>query len=389
MGLSMAKAVRVPQPADIKNWPDDPKMKVFVSNGTLYGGYRLRKRDPQTHRQHEQKVYSGRIVDGTYYPMEEFREKFTRTGELRDKVAAEAQVKAAGLPAEVAERVMKRDAERQALMSSIADVLGDFGGNLTAEPAPVPVQKKSTVKKVARKASPEEEDVFAAGPEDSLADIAGVTVSEVKSTGVGATLVGLPGEGCRASVLELGAAGRLWNAEAVKATGFLRGSVYFVREADAAAAVTRLWDKQDSGVVMTVPGDDKTRLSPKDLLSGTTKYAPGQAGAGLGLLMGQQSASRRAGAATVAVFVTGTAQAKTDVVNGRAVMLVVTDAVMTPAVLQTVALAAASGFAQAGFLTEGLTVLAAATGGVKPEPLSVAAAAAEAARAAGQKARRR
>ena len=42
-------------------------MKVFESNGTLYGGYRIRKRDPITHKQHEQKVYSGRIVDGVYY----------------------------------------------------------------------------------------------------------------------------------------------------------------------------------------------------------------------------------------------------------------------------------------------------------------------------------
>lgn len=384
----MTKAVRVPQPADIKNWPDDPKMKVFVSNGTLYGGYRLRKRDPQTHRQHEQKVYSGRIVDGVYYPMQEFREKFTRTGELRDKAAAEAQVKAAGLPAEVAERVMKRDAERQALMSSIADVLGDFGGNLTADPVPVPVQKKSSAKKVARKASPEAEDVFGAGPEDSLVDIAGVTVSEVKAAGVGATLVGLPGEGCRAAMLELGTVGRLWNAEAVRATGFLRGSVYVVREADAAAAVTRLWDRRDAGVVMTVPGDEKSRISSKDLLSATAKYVPGQSGVGLGLVMGQQSASRRAGGATVAVFVTGAAEVRTDAVKGRAVMLVATDAVMTPAVLQTVAFSAASGLAQAGFLPEGLAVLAVATGGVKPDSMKVAAAAAEAARAAGQKVRR-
>ena len=130
----MAKAVRIPLPADIKNWPDDPKMKVFLSNGTLYGGYRLRKRDPQTHRQHEQKVYSGRIIDNVYYPMEEFREKFTRTGERREKVAAEAQVKAAGLPPEVANRVIKRDAERQMLMTNIADMLGDFGGTLNEAP---------------------------------------------------------------------------------------------------------------------------------------------------------------------------------------------------------------------------------------------------------------
>lgn len=79
-------------------------MKVFESNGTLYGGYRIRKRDPITHKQHEQKVYSGRIVDGVYYTMDEFKERFTRTGEPRQSGAVLPQ----GLTPAAEEAVRKR-----------------------------------------------------------------------------------------------------------------------------------------------------------------------------------------------------------------------------------------------------------------------------------------
>lgn len=384
----MAKAVRIPQPADIKNWPDDPKMKVFLSNGTLYGGYRLRKRDPQTHRQHEQKVYSGRIIDNVYYPMEEFREKFTRTGERREKVAAEAQVKAAGLPPEVADRVIRRDAERQALMTNIADMLGDFGGTLNE--APEKIKPVKAAKKSSKAASEIFPDAFDAGAADAITDIEGVSVADVKASGVGATLVSFPTETACAAILRLGKTTSLWGAERVAATGRLTGSVFFTREADAAAAVARLWDKQDAGVVATLPGDERSRLTVKDLLGGSQKYTAGQSGVGLGLAMGLQSASRSTDGVGVGVLVTGTSAGASDAVSGEAVLLAVTDAVLTSAELEQTALSVLGGFFQAGWLTEGVVVIAVSTGTSERIPAvgKITAAAAEAARAAGRKAKK-
>ena len=386
----MVKAVRVPKAGDIKNWPDDPKMKVFVSNGTLYGGYRLRKRDPQTHRQHEQKVYSGRIVDNVYYPMEEFREKFTRTGELRDKVAAQAQVKAAGLPAEVAERVMRCDAERQALMTSIAGVLEEFGSDLSdAEPEKLVTKKPA--KKSPKKLASEALDSFVAGDKDGLEDIEGVSVAQVKAAGVGATLVTLPAQECRAALMQCGTASPVWGGEGVKTTGLIHGSVFITREADVAAAVSRLWDKQDSGLVLSVPGDDKPRIEPKDLLAGTKKFVPGQSGVGLGLVMGQQAASREVDGVTVAVLVTGTADGSLEAATGRVAVLAVTDAKLTASAMQSFLWSVTAGFAESGFLSEGVTAVAVATGSVLPDAGKTAklcAAAAEAARAAALKAKR-
>lgn len=385
----MAKAVRIPLPADIKNWPDDPKMKVFLSNGTLYGGYRLRKRDPQTHRQHEQKVYSGRIIDNVYYPMEEFREKFTRTGERREKVAAEAQVKAAGLPPEVANRVIKRDAERQILMTNIADMLGDFGGTLNE--APEKIKPVKTVKKSTKPSSENFPDAFEAGDADAVTDIDGVQVADVKASGAGATLVSFPTETACAAILRLGKTTPVWGAERVLTTGRLAGSVFLTREADAAAAVARLWDKQDFGVVATLPGDDRPRLTAKDLLGGSKKFTAGQSGVGLGLAMGLQSASRSTDGVGVGVLVTGTSAGLADAVSGEAVLLAVTDAVLKGVELEQTALSVLDGFSQAGWLTEGVVVLVVSTGTSEriPALTKIAAAAAEAARAAGRKAKKR
>lgn len=385
----MAKAVRIPLPADIKNWPDDPKMKVFLSNGTLYGGYRLRKRDPQTHRQHEQKVYSGRIIDNVYYPMEEFREKFTRTGERREKVAAEAQVKAAGLPPEVANRVIKRDAERQILMTNIADMLGDFGGTLNE--APEKIKHAKTVKKSPKPFCENFPDAFEAGDADVVTDIDGVQVADVKASGAGATLVSFPTETACAAILRLGKTTPVWGAERVLTTGRLAGSVFLTREADAAAAVARLWDKQDFGVVATLPGDDRSRLTAKDLLGGSKKFTAGQSGVGLGLAMGLQSASRSTDGVGVGVLVTGTSAGLADAVSGEAVLLAVTDAVLKGVELEQTALSVLDGFSQAGWLAEGVVVLVVSTGTSEriPALTKIAAAAAEAARAAGRKAKKR
>lgn len=385
----MAKAVRIPLPADIKNWPDDPKMKVFLSNGTLYGGYRLRKRDPQTHRQHEQKVYSGRIIDNVYYPMEEFREKFTRTGERREKVAAEAQVKAAGLPPEVANRVIKRDAERQILMTNIADMLGDFGGTLNE--APEKIKPAKTFKKSPKPSSENFPDAFEAGDADAVTDIDGVQVADVKASGAGATLVSFPTETACAAILRLGKTTPVWGAERVLTTGRLTGSVFLTREADAAAAVARLWDKQDVGVVATLPGDERPRLTVKDLLGGSKKFTAGQSGVGLGLTMGLQSASRSTDGVGVGVLVTGTSAGLADAVSGEAVLLAVTDAVLNGVELEQTALSVLDGFSQAGWLAEGVVVIVVSTGTSEriPALTKIAAAAAEAARAAGRKAKKR
>ena len=385
----MAKAVRIPLPADIKNWPDDPKMKVFLSNGTLYGGYRLRKRDPQTHRQHEQKVYSGRIIDNVYYPMEEFREKFTRTGERREKVAAEAQVKAAGLPPEVANRVIKRDAERQILMTNIADMLGDFGGTLNE--ATEKIKPAKTVKKSPKPSSENFPDAFEAGDADAVTDIDGVQVADVKASGAGATLVSFPTETAYAAILRLGKTTPVWGAERVVTTGRLAGSVFLTREADAAAAVARLWDKQDVGVVATLPGDDRPRLTAKDLLGGSKKFTAGQSGVGLGLAMGLQSASRSTDGVGVGVLVTGTSAGLADAVSGEAILLAVTDAILKGVELEQMALSVLDGFSQAGWLTEGVVVLVVSTGTSEriPALTKIAAAAAEATRAAGRKAKKR
>lgn len=143
MPSASSRKPRLPQPSEIKNFPDDPAMKVFESNGTLYGGYRIRKRDPITHKQHEQKVYSGRIVDGVYYTMDEFKERFTRTGEPRQSGAELPQ----GLTPAAEEAVRKKADQNQKLLADIAGVLEDFDGTLgdgvaDEEPKKAPALKK-------------------------------------------------------------------------------------------------------------------------------------------------------------------------------------------------------------------------------------------------------
>ena len=273
------------------------------------------------------------------------------------------------------------------LMTNIADMLGDFGGTLNE--APEKIKPAKTVKKSPKPSSENLPDAFEAGDADAVTDIDGVQVADVKASGAGATLVSFPTETACAAILRLGKTTPVWGAERVLTTGRLAGSVFLTREADAAAAVARLWDKQDFGVVATLPGDDRPRLTAKDLLGGSKKFTAGQSGVGLGLAMGLQSASRSTDG--VGVFVTGTSAGLADAVSGEAVLLAVTDAVLNGVELEQTALSVLDGFSQAGWLTEGVVVLVVSTGTSEriPALTKIAAAAAEAARAAGRKAKKR
>ena len=151
-------------------------MKVFESNGTLYGGYRIRKRDPITHKQHEQKVYSGRIVDGVYYTMDEFKERFTRTGEPRQSGAVLPQ----GLTPAAEEAVRKKADQNQKLLADIAGVLEDFDGTLgdgvaDEEPKKAPAPKKGRKSAAAAsdvpQARPRAFGRFTPGEKNDLTDV--------------------------------------------------------------------------------------------------------------------------------------------------------------------------------------------------------------------------
>lgn len=73
-----------PDPKTIKNFPlDNPKAGIVCERGNLYVCERQHFWNPETKKKSESRLYIGRIVDGVYYSMEQYRRKFKRDGSLR------------------------------------------------------------------------------------------------------------------------------------------------------------------------------------------------------------------------------------------------------------------------------------------------------------------
>ena len=73
-----------PDPKTIKNFPlDIPKAGIVCERGNLYVCERQHFWNPETKKKSESRLYIGRIVDGVYYSMEQYRRKFKRDGSLR------------------------------------------------------------------------------------------------------------------------------------------------------------------------------------------------------------------------------------------------------------------------------------------------------------------
>lgn len=71
-------------PKEIANFPvDDTSLKIFKKGEHIYVVRRHYFWDPEKKRGLENREYVGKIVDGCYYSMEEFRRNFKRTGEPR------------------------------------------------------------------------------------------------------------------------------------------------------------------------------------------------------------------------------------------------------------------------------------------------------------------
>lgn len=73
-----------PDPRSIKNFPlDNDKAKIVCERGKLYVCERRHYWNSETKKKSEERLYIGRIVDGVYYTIEEYKRKFKRDGSLR------------------------------------------------------------------------------------------------------------------------------------------------------------------------------------------------------------------------------------------------------------------------------------------------------------------
>lgn len=77
--------MNLPDPREIANFPHgNPKAKIVQERGRLYVCDREYYWDSEAKRGRERRLYIGRIVDGVYYTMEEYRRTFKRDGSLRE-----------------------------------------------------------------------------------------------------------------------------------------------------------------------------------------------------------------------------------------------------------------------------------------------------------------
>lgn len=74
----------IPDPKSIINFPlHNPRARIVCERGRLYVCERTFHWDSETKKRTEDRLYIGRIVDGVYYTIEEYKRKFKRNGELR------------------------------------------------------------------------------------------------------------------------------------------------------------------------------------------------------------------------------------------------------------------------------------------------------------------
>ena len=388
MPSASSRKPRLPQPSEIKNFPDDPAMKVFESNGTLYGGYRIRKRDPITHKQHEQKVYSGRIVDGIYYTMDEFKERFTRTGEPRQSGAVLPQ----GLTPAAEEAVRKKADQNQKLLADIAGVLEDFDGTLgdgvaDEEPKKAPALKKGRKSAAAAsdtaQARPRAFGRFTPGEKNDLTDVSGVTVkhytfeADKGKTGCGLTMVGFEGREVKAAFVRFGEV-RAWGLEALAESHRIKGSVVMTSQT-AFQKVLALLPDTEKDVLLAQPVEGvNLEMLPADLSGARFTVKDGALGAGVGLEAfgfagGVGSSSRTAVRGyKVAVMALAACEGMLQAVEtgkteapqgagGSVLLLTVTDAPLSVTALTRLARASVAGLFRTGAMPFAVTSLALTT----------------------------
>lgn len=113
-----------PDPKSITNFPlQNPRARIVCERGRLYVCERTYCWDSKSKTQTEDRIYIGRIIDGVYYTMAEYRRRFKRNGELR------------AVPG-VYKRRKKRKQAQPATGSTAAGQAGAAGTTAdTAEPA--------------------------------------------------------------------------------------------------------------------------------------------------------------------------------------------------------------------------------------------------------------
>ena len=82
-----------PDPAQVKNYPDDPKAHIYINGRAVYVVKREYVYDKKLGRGRDSEfIYLGRIVDNVFYTMAEFHAKFKRNGKPRVPSAVDMQV---------------------------------------------------------------------------------------------------------------------------------------------------------------------------------------------------------------------------------------------------------------------------------------------------------
>lgn len=73
-----------PDPREVKNFPlDNPLAKIVCERGKFYVCERKHYWNSETQKSAEERIYIGRIVDGVYYSLADYRRLFKRDGTLR------------------------------------------------------------------------------------------------------------------------------------------------------------------------------------------------------------------------------------------------------------------------------------------------------------------
>lgn len=124
--------VTKPDPKTIKNFPlDNDKAKIVIERGKLYVCERHHYWDSETQKKSEERLYIGRIVDGVYYTMAEYKMKFKRDGSLRvmerpknrpyhRKVATQVQEQASAIEPEIVTELQTKRVGATAIFIEIA-----------------------------------------------------------------------------------------------------------------------------------------------------------------------------------------------------------------------------------------------------------------------------
>ena len=125
--MSEAGKNLAPKPEEVEGFPQSNRhAKIVKDHDFIRVVERHYYWDKEKGRGLEKRTYIGYVVDGVYYTMDEFRERFTRTGEPRQSGAVLPQ----GLTPAAEEAVCKKADQNQKLLADIAGVLEDFDGTL-------------------------------------------------------------------------------------------------------------------------------------------------------------------------------------------------------------------------------------------------------------------